>query len=689
MPLAELYVTDGTTTVDLLSNGLCLVDWRPSYPAMKGGGTWQSSPFIDGRRLTQYSYEHIADVFTLNGHGYTQDAMIRSLQELSRLLIKGRQYWTTDWQDEPVYLVAKAGHETNTRYALIHSYNFPEDDAPYGQPFAKNWGRIGMEGLTLAIEHALWQSTIPGEGVCTEIFATKDYRGVTYGREHGVCPSNPGEVYVANKDVMANIDHIYWWDAGGWSGNLVGTMPYSLFRPAPNVIATGDYVIFGIETNTGAGLFTMPVFSSLVFDLIPAVYVGAASMTWYRSNNAPGAWVLLAPERDNTAAAANQPLSNPGVNSVHWEPHALWREQAEGPGPTTCLWIKLEATVGGGESISIPQQQTRNIYHIAWPHVEISSADVAGDIPAVIESILENEADDDGSDLDFWTSRVIVGLRSLGRGTDFTAYLNCGDEQNIAGVTVALGANSNWTTNRGLAAGRGVLWDPPGVIPVVVPELTLTITLDSTLAWQWYGAYRAFIRAAVVAIGTITGLQLRITTGSGGVFYTSLVQVTDDSLSLQTVDVGKIVLPASVLRNDELEDQVEFAILATQSTGAPVIFADLILIPVDEWAGDFIDAAHTSSSYTTEDREIRLDSLIYPKKVARALLAQISTNQLMSIWQTIVSDRIMLQSNRDQRLWFTFTRYVSDAIIRDGNVEIAHSVDISRTQRYLSMRGDR
>jgi len=348
--------------------------------------------------------------------------------------------------------------------------------------------------------------------------------------------------------------------------------------------------------------------------------------------------------------------------------------------------LRATVTTPPADSISIPQQQTRDIYHIAWPHIEISSTDVGGDIPAVIETILENEADDDSTDLDLWTSRVVVGLRSLGRGADFTAYLNCADEQNIAGVTVALGANSAFGSNNAAPSGRLVTWNPGA--PVVVPELVLTITLDSTLAWQWYGAYRAFIRIAKPA-PSITGLQLRTTTGSGGVSYTNLIYFTDDSTDWQSVDVGKITLPASVLRSDDLEDQVEFAILATETVGAFLLFGDLILIPVDEWAGDFIDGAHTTSSYTTEDREVRLDSLIYPKQISRALVATISTDRLTSIWQSIVSDRMILQANRDQRLWFTFTRYVDPTEAQLGNMEIAHSIDVLRTQRYLSMRGDR
>ena len=1049
MPLAELYVTDGTTTVDLLGDGLCLTDWRPSYPGMKGGGTWQSSPLADGRRLAQYRYNHVVDVFTLNGRGFTQDAMIRQLQELNRLLIKARQYWTADWQDEPVYLVAKSGRETNTRYALIHSYDFPQDGAPYGQPFAKNWGRIGMEGLTLAVEHALWQSTIPGEGDCTEVYATEDYEAsvtieehviqstddakveevvntitlggtsiafgraagtgndenigmrfqtvgvpqgatilwayvqfqagqtnggvtvntlvscedaddtitffagapgfadfmgrprtagvawspgawtmgqfyytpdiatevqtvvdrvgwaannnmvvfvdedgstaagtrrrpaawdnvtylepvlfigytsdVTYGRERGgVCLvgdpekhvvastddcwveevvntinlagglwfgiratgndlntgmrfqgvnipqgatilyayvrfqcnnvdalvtvnvlvrcedvddaatfstyvdfmgrprtvgvpwspgawvvgtfydtpdiasqvqvvvsrpgwvsgndlvvfvdedgstganrkrqaaswddatlmepvlfigySNQGQTFVANKDVMANIDHIYWYDASAlmWSGNLVGTMPYSLFRPGV-AIATGDYALFGIETVTGAGPYTYPSFANLVYDLIPAVYTGNATMAWSCSNGA-GGWAGLAMvTSDHTAAAVNEPLSVAGVCSLHWDVPASWLEDPHGPMATTCLWIKLQATVPAApaDSISVPQQQNRDVYHVAWPYVEIASEDVGGDIPALIRTVLANPSfrvSASGYEIE----EMVIGLRSLSRGTDFTAYLNCGDEQNHADVTLTpVHGGASFTTEDASSAGRAMQWISGGAIAALTHIFTIRIA--SALSAQYYGSYRAFIRYYPQTLFTMT-LQLQIQSGTGGsawigpevntfTWWPAIIPIA--------VDLGSFTLPATaILRPSEYQDWIDFQIYGTATGALTTDFFDLILIPVDEWAGTF--RGETYGGSLTDSEGLHIDSVHHPKRDIRTVLFDD-----IWIWETLANGPMVLQANSSQRLWFFVTEiHASDR----SYPSVCMTADIDRAQRYLSMRGDR
>ena len=104
MPNPVLYITDGTTEVSLLRGSIRLTDWTPARAELKGGGTWRSSPFVDGRRLVAFRRDNIVDTFSLMVQGYTQDELIYVCQEADRLLTKAMQYWTTSWQDEPVYL---------------------------------------------------------------------------------------------------------------------------------------------------------------------------------------------------------------------------------------------------------------------------------------------------------------------------------------------------------------------------------------------------------------------------------------------------------------------------------------------------------------------------------------------------------------------------------------------------------
>ena len=174
---AELAVTDGTAdgTINLLnrSHGFHVVSWRPALPGYKGGGVFQDSPLAHGRRLVTRSFENVVDTFSLAINAVHQNALIYDLQELARLLEKGVDYWAADWQNEPVWLEARAIHETNTRYAIVHTWRIPELDDPYRGAFISQM--MGMDNLTLIIEHGLWLSNAPGESTCVEISAVESY----------------------------------------------------------------------------------------------------------------------------------------------------------------------------------------------------------------------------------------------------------------------------------------------------------------------------------------------------------------------------------------------------------------------------------------------------------------------------------------------------------------------------------
>jgi len=164
-------ISDGTTTINLFGAkaGFHLKDWRPSAGgAPKGGGVWQESPFADGRRPVIHKFENITDSFSLAVNGSCMDGVIRDTQELRRLLTKAIQYWTTEWQNEPVWIEARGSAETNSRYAIIYSYSAPYDDNPFEQPFYGG-ARTVLDDFALAIEHSLWMGTRPGVGECTPI----------------------------------------------------------------------------------------------------------------------------------------------------------------------------------------------------------------------------------------------------------------------------------------------------------------------------------------------------------------------------------------------------------------------------------------------------------------------------------------------------------------------------------------
>lgn len=165
-----LRITDGVTTIDLLNiHGWTLRDWKPAIAEPKGGGIFRSSPLTDGRKLSYRKMDNVMDTFNLVGAQDNQNQMITSIQELERLLEKATSYWTSDFQNEPVWIEAKAANETRTRYSVIVDYRLTGFGGAYQQPFFGSDCNSATEAI-LVIEHKFWQETIPGaSGTCVEI----------------------------------------------------------------------------------------------------------------------------------------------------------------------------------------------------------------------------------------------------------------------------------------------------------------------------------------------------------------------------------------------------------------------------------------------------------------------------------------------------------------------------------------
>ena len=160
---AILEITDGTTTIDFLAtdSGIFLENWIPAVAQLKGGGTYQDSDIAPESQLIHGVFENTTETFDFTISNRDQDALIRKLQTLLRLLQKARAYWTTEHQDTPVYIVAKSYCETNTRYAIIKNYKFSDINNPYAQPFFSASKLATMASLSLSLERGHWLSNPP------------------------------------------------------------------------------------------------------------------------------------------------------------------------------------------------------------------------------------------------------------------------------------------------------------------------------------------------------------------------------------------------------------------------------------------------------------------------------------------------------------------------------------------------
>lgn len=506
----------------------------------------------------------------------------------------------------------------------------------------------------------------------------------TFGRA-ATCDN---EVYVANKHNMAQLTHIFWNSGADWSGNLIGAaLPYELFD---NPIANGDILYFGCSTADPA---VSGPFSSLVFDIgTAATYTGAATITWEYWN---GAWVSLA-TRDNTASMPDvaDPFLQTGVNSVHWLQPSDWTTTTINA--VTAYWVRAFVTIGGGDAITTPTQQNRDVYTITWPYVDIAATQVAGDLPALARIYRTNESGNIvGPDIGF--DRLLVGLRSLSRGSRFTPYINISDEQNDPGLALSVvGPNTVWAADTTTATGRNATYTSPGASG---SRSEIFISFANDLIPEYHGTYRIFLRAKQ-EVGTTVGqvrVRLQYNFPGGRPIYTPYQSFAYVN-SREILDFGRLTIPCvQALPTEQISGNSINIYVAYSANGVSIYFYDLIVFPVDEWAGSF-DFGSNDRQYLgdcifwSQGRYLDIDSIGNPRFFLRALLnnANITYGGISSNYRTIANGPAILQANRAQRLWFLSMWHSSTANDNiDSDPEEAGHVQVFRQQRYFSSRGDR
>lgn len=183
-PVPLLHITDGSVKsngqlniLNFLNDraGYFLVNYKPQIFQYKDGGYWSSSPQSQGRRLRGKQFENVIDIIEVAARASSQDNLIQYQQDLMAFQEAASDYWTSDFNFLPYYLVARAARETNTRYAMIHMISCPELENPFTQPFFDDAVGATFVSLTIRIEHGLWMSTPPGRFDCVEISGQREW----------------------------------------------------------------------------------------------------------------------------------------------------------------------------------------------------------------------------------------------------------------------------------------------------------------------------------------------------------------------------------------------------------------------------------------------------------------------------------------------------------------------------------
>lgn len=496
-----------------------------------------------------------------------------------------------------------------------------------------------------------------------DIYAGEDgdiFRRVVSTTQMG--SSDLDKVFVSNRQNEANLTHIKVDDGGVFTDIFPMTsLPTDLL---PAVPAVDDAIYFGIDET----LIDEGVFGGLAFDLSEI----ALDITIVWENLAVGWTAMIV--RDNTNG-----FIVPGITTVHWRQSGNAWTKATIDG-ITGFWVRARVSAIGA-SPSPPTQQTRNIYAFNLGYIEADS--VLGDIDAIVEIEAANVSSLPDGDTNLKDNRAIIGLRSIARGENFSAYLNASDQQVPIGLAVGVGVSTTFANRVNSPTGRSIFYNPVGAEAMADRA---TFTLETTLARDYYGEFRAFLRGRQTfgSVGDIT-FRLQVTTGSGGVVGSgNIVSFASTAIDNQLVDLGRVSLPVSTLfLSSEVPDQTTLVIQAASvSAGPDIDIYDIVLVPIDEWSVD----ALSKDSDVTFTRKLSIDSANNPKVSIRSLVKETATNEIVAVYQTIANGKAVLHPNITQRLWFLFAEDRNDVWLSQS--EVTHHVTILKNQRYLAARGN-
>lgn len=503
-------------------------------------------------------------------------------------------------------------------------------------------------------------------------------------RTDGHAETCDAAIFVGNKQVVQGLTHIFVSDGGVFGGNLLdAALPYALL---PAVPAASDAVYFGIAS----GAADVRNFDSLVFNLSQA---GASTLQWQYYNTGTGWTALPATELDDNTAQ----LTTLGASSVTW----VIRSIASGAWDATTVngidgfWIRALDQTGGAQP---PIQQSNHPYTITTAFADIDDAQVPGDIPAIAYyKIIQNSFVEPVTTVaENLTRRVLIGLRTKSRGSNFSAYINLASKNNQSGITVTAGTDSAFNSDDVAPANESILL----TTSTLNSWITIgTIAFTSALAQEYNGRFHAYLRGFVNATGSaLISFRLRAKVGERITYTSDAVQFTADDAQ-QILDMREFSFPGVDIDDDESLSAATIDVQAYATGAAETAWLrDIILMPVDEWfasysvvplanGGGVNDEAYLSQ-ISADGQYLEVNPFI--EKFGTVKYAKTAAGAIFAIWKGIESRAPLLQANVDQRLWFLTDEWtVTVENVLASYTETNHIVQVNRQSRYLSMRGGR
>jgi hypothetical protein len=481
---------------------------------------------------------------------------------------------------------------------------------------------------------------------------------------------------IPNVRETPELDTIYAYDATGpaWSSNLISVHRWAWFSVSGSTPAAGDMMYFG-----GDDIFHSIAFNIDDADLQPNITVE------YSQGGAAGNAISTT---THMLESSDFKAYNGGL-LFQWEGASDWaKDTVNGDNK---YWIRFNIVSGSFAALS---------YHDEWPvfqpsepYVELSSASLKGDLPALIMSRLRRILPMNTTS---YVSDIYIGLKSTGLDNFFSRFNAGGD--NPTGVTTAYGTDTSavadplaphgdkatitFATTQSFNSGN------PRV------KFTLSGTTFGDIS-DFYGTYRAFARAEQTA-GSAEDVELRLDISARFSFIGEAVPMKGTS-GLEIVDLGTVSLfPQRIVGSDEIRgfDNLGIRVDAKSNNGTTpsVDIHDLILIPIDELAihlsTDDTDSLAVKWNYVEADSGV----IRYPGALRGYYNFAFSGSggglgyAPLSSWQ-LLGEPPRIQPERKARLYFLFADHVNNADTLSNN-EMGQILNLYPHQLYRALMGD-
>lgn len=672
---SELILTDGTTKIDLLAGnktgeGFSLIRYVPGRPNFKSGGVWQDSPLASGRQLVAGVLTNTIDALTLRIAYPSHDSIITASNDFDEMIEKAIAYWTTTWQQTPVYLQALVHGENAKRYALVRYAQYDSYFDPYAQPYISAKMQA-TEEFVVGIERDLWLEFAPGtyESVAISHAGSLPAQSFdcVFDSIVGLCDSTFLNVLIGNMH-NRGLQAIYRY-TGTFSANLLGTSPPYAFTSTPP--ATGDILYLGSDQP----------FYGIATDLSTWADGGTFVNEYWNGST----WTTLTPDTR-------------GPGSFSWSPDIIgifaWPISSVSNWAKTTVnsenryWIRFRVTSGGGTTTYI--QANRHIYATATNYIEVAEDEVLGTMDALLRTFIQFYPQSAASSIKVW-----MGLRSYSRGANFVAHLNVGTTSpgNPSGVTVTGTAGSGAFGHTNATVASSTVPTAPGGESVALTGSTgdtigtvFYFTFNSSVCEHFYGRYRMFVLLNTDDDTGASRLRYTVTNSTNTATYVTgeIKSVATSPTSYQLVDLGNVTLPAAdTLLTTDNTYGFQLRIEGLVTNAKTLTFLSVILMPADEMLMQMSGQIPATASDQIE--VVLLDSIEYPKYRTRAFAMDADVNDpyvVISGPLTLTgSSEAIIHAGTRQRYWFLF---------QDANASpaIPATIKFYKCQRYIGLRGD-